>query len=102
MQQAAGVLVAGRDVAFTVESLSTAGSGHRTRPSGPPEFTTEVATFSCVPVQPDAEDWADLAALLGPGALADIFSCPAAPPSGWEPVFSLAGRQMIWAGFRTP
>ncbi|MFF9162154.1 GNAT family N-acetyltransferase [Streptomyces longwoodensis] len=69
---------------------------------GAATYCAEVATFSSVPVQPDAEDWADLAALLGPGALADMFSCPAAPPSDWEPVFSLAGRQMIWAGGRRP
>ncbi|NEY34584.1 GNAT family N-acetyltransferase [Streptomyces sp. PRKS01-65] len=59
-----------------------------------------VATFSAVPVSagPEAAEWADLAELLGPGALADMFSSPATPPPGWEPVFSLEGRQMIWSG----
>ncbi|MCX3061974.1 GNAT family N-acetyltransferase [Streptomyces beihaiensis] len=61
-------------------------------------YVTGVATFSSVPVDPGAEDWDDLAGLLGPGAFADMFSCPAVPPSAWEPVFTLEGRQMIWPG----
>ncbi|MFI8946954.1 GNAT family N-acetyltransferase [Streptomyces sp. NPDC053750] len=59
-------------------------------------YLADVATFSAVPADPDAADWADLAALLGPGAFADMFSCPAVPPPSWEPVFGLEGRQLIW------
>ncbi|MDN0199251.1 GNAT family N-acetyltransferase [Streptomyces sp. S.PNR 29] len=55
-----------------------------------------VATFSAVPTDPDSADWADLARLLGRGEFADMFSCQATPPSDWEPVFVLEGRQMIW------
>ena len=55
-----------------------------------------VATFCAVAADPDPEEWADLARLLGPGEFADMFSCPATPPSDWEPVFVLEGRQMIW------
>ncbi|MER7053286.1 GNAT family N-acetyltransferase [Streptomyces sp. NPDC000351] len=65
-------------------------------------YHADVATFSAVPTAPDAADWADLAALLGPGAFADMFNCPAAPPPDWEPVFSLEGRQMIWPGGGRP
>ncbi|MFI9753522.1 GNAT family N-acetyltransferase [Streptomyces collinus] len=61
-----------------------------------------VATFSAVPAEPDAQAWADLAKLLGPGEFADMFSCPAVPPPDWEPVFVLEGRQMIWAGHAGP
>ncbi|MFE2461711.1 GNAT family N-acetyltransferase [Streptomyces sp. NPDC059402] len=61
-------------------------------------YLPEVATFSTVSADPDAKDWSDLAVLLGSGAFADMFSCPALPPPEWEPVFSLEGRQMIWAG----
>jgi len=65
-------------------------------------YAADVATFSAVPVDPDEEDWADLAELLGPGAFADLFSSPAVPPSGWEPVFVLEGRQLVWSGDREP
>ncbi|NEB14015.1 GNAT family N-acetyltransferase [Streptomyces coelicoflavus] len=65
-------------------------------------YLAEVATFSSVSADPAPEDWADLAGLLGPGAFADMFSCPAVPPSSWEPVFSLEGRQMIWPGDGRP
>ncbi|MEV0830035.1 GNAT family N-acetyltransferase [Nonomuraea rubra] len=59
-----------------------------------------VATFCAVGADPDAEEWADLARLLGQGELADLFSCAAVPPPDWEPVFALEGRQMIWNGDR--
>ncbi|MFG3552670.1 GNAT family N-acetyltransferase [Streptomyces sp. NPDC047725] len=65
-------------------------------------YMTDVATFSAVSTDPVAKDWADLAELLGPGAFADMFSCPALPPSSWEPVFTLEGRQMIWGGGGRP
>ncbi|AMW14839.1 GNAT family N-acetyltransferase [Streptomyces qaidamensis] len=65
-------------------------------------YVPGVATFSAVPAEPDAEAWADLAKLLGPGEFADMFSCPAVPPPDWEPVFVLEGRQMIWAGHDGP
>ncbi|MGA5358052.1 GNAT family N-acetyltransferase [Streptomyces purpurascens] len=61
-----------------------------------------VATFSAVSAEADSEEWGDLAKLLGRGEFADMFSCPAMPPSDWEPVFVLEGRQMIWAGDSRP
>ncbi|MFI7387308.1 GNAT family N-acetyltransferase [Streptomyces sp. NPDC049813] len=65
-------------------------------------YRAQAATFSAVPAEASAEDWADLARLLGPGAFADMFSCPAAPPPTWEPVFRLDGRQLIWPGGAGP
>lgn len=65
-------------------------------------YLTGVATFSSVGTRPDAGDWDDLARLLGPGAFADMFNCPAAPPPGWEPVFTLEGRRLIWPGRGRP
>ncbi|MFI9593930.1 GNAT family N-acetyltransferase [Nonomuraea sp. NPDC052265] len=61
-----------------------------------------VATFSSVPDDPDGRTWADLAHLLGPGELADLFSSPATPPPDWEPVFALDGRRLIWPDGRAP
>jgi GNAT superfamily N-acetyltransferase len=58
-------------------------------------YVPDVATFCAVPAAPDSADWADLARLLGRGGFADMFSCPAAPPPDWEPVFVLEGRQMV-------
>ncbi|MDF3309845.1 GNAT family N-acetyltransferase [Rhodococcus sp. T2V] len=60
-------------------------------------YPPAVATFSAVSADCEPQVWADLARLLGPGELADLFSCPATPPPDWEPVFVLDGRQMIWS-----
>ncbi|KUL38189.1 acetyltransferase [Streptomyces sp. NRRL F-4489] len=65
-------------------------------------YLPDVASFSAVPADADAADWAGLARLLGPGAFADMFSSPATPPPDWEPVFVLEGRQLIWPGTRHP
>ncbi|MFJ4467750.1 GNAT family N-acetyltransferase [Streptomyces sp. NPDC089424] len=59
-------------------------------------YLPDVATFASVSFDPDPERWEDLARLLGRGAFADMFSCPATPPSDWEPVFVLDGQQMVW------
>ncbi|MFD8236703.1 GNAT family N-acetyltransferase [Streptomyces sp. NPDC059696] len=72
------------------------------RLGGAATYVPGVATFSAVPAEPDAAAWQDLAKLLGPGEFADLFSCPAAPPPDWEPVFVLEGRQMVWAGDSVP
>ncbi|MEU2350330.1 GNAT family N-acetyltransferase [Modestobacter sp. NPDC049651] len=58
-------------------------------------YLPDVATFAAVPGDPTPADWADLAALVGPGGLADLFTAPATPPAGWTPVFGLAGLQMV-------
>jgi ribosomal protein S18 acetylase RimI-like enzyme len=58
-------------------------------------YEPEVATFVAVPRDPSARDWADLAELLGRGGFADLFSSPARPPDDWEPVFSMAGVQLV-------
>ncbi|WP_425301018.1 GNAT family N-acetyltransferase [Nocardia farcinica] len=63
-------------------------------------YRTEVATFASVGLDPDPGRWDELARLLGRGELADMFSCPARPPDGWDPVFTLDGRQMVHAGGR--
>ncbi|MYR43606.1 GNAT family N-acetyltransferase [Streptomyces sp. SID5910] len=58
-------------------------------------YLPDVTTFAAVPADAEASAWADLAELLGPGALADMFTCPATPPPDWDPVFHLEGRRMI-------
>lgn len=58
-------------------------------------YDRAVATFSTVPMDPDQQDWDDLAALLGPGRFADLFSLPVTPPADWEPAFRLEGFQLV-------
>ncbi|MFD8972999.1 MULTISPECIES: GNAT family N-acetyltransferase [unclassified Streptomyces] len=63
-------------------------------------YLPDVSTFAAVSTDPDPARWADLTELLGRGEFADMFSCPVLPPSDWEPVFVLEGRQMIRPGGR--
>lgn len=71
--------------------------GHLARRlGGAVTYLSGVATFSAISAEADSAGWGDLARLLGRGEFADMFSCPAMPPSDWEPVFVLEGRQMIW------
>lgn len=58
-------------------------------------YDRAVATFSAVPLDPSRQDWDDLAALLGAGRFADLFSLPVTPPADWQPAFRLDGFQMI-------
>ena len=93
-----------RDAAVLDDPVGESLRGHHAhlarRLGGAATYPPEVATFSTVSASPDPDEWADLARLLGRGELADMFSCPAAPPPDWEPVFALEGRQMIWPGGR--
>ncbi|MFJ4340709.1 GNAT family N-acetyltransferase [Streptomyces sp. NPDC088915] len=80
------------------ESLRGRHAGLGRRHGRAATYLPEVSTFSAIPVDAGAADWADLARLLGREAFADMFSCPAVPPPDWEPVFVLEGRQMLWSG----
>jgi ribosomal protein S18 acetylase RimI-like enzyme len=85
------------------ESLARHHAHLARRLGGAATYQPEIATFAAVSPEAAAQDWADLAALLGPGEFADLFNCPVLPPADWEPVFVLAGRQLVWAGDdRTP
>jgi ribosomal protein S18 acetylase RimI-like enzyme len=68
------------------------------RLGGARTYDPGVATFSALPADPGPAQWADLARLLGRGAFADLFSCPAVPPADWEPEFVLEGRQLVFSG----
>ncbi|EHR62899.1 GNAT family N-acetyltransferase [Saccharomonospora cyanea] len=95
-----------RDVAALADPVGESLRGHHAhlarRLGRAATYVPEVATFSAVSADPDPGEWADLARLLGPGEVADMFSHPAIPPSDWEPVFVLQGRQMIWPGRSRP
>ncbi|MEU6740977.1 GNAT family N-acetyltransferase [Streptosporangium sandarakinum] len=94
--------MASRDVTVLDDPVGASLRGHHAhlarRLGAAVTYQPEVATFSAVSADPDPQEWADLARLLGRGGLADMFSCAAAPPPDWEPVFVLEGRQMTWSG----
>ncbi|SDF97520.1 GNAT family N-acetyltransferase [Klenkia brasiliensis] len=58
-------------------------------------YPADVATFCAVPADPTDQDWADLARLVGPGGLADLFTAPGTPPADWAPEFAMPGRQLV-------
>ncbi|SCX45686.1 FR47-like protein [Klenkia marina] len=76
-------------------SLAGAHAGMARRAGRTATYPSDVAVFSAVPADPTAQDWADLAALLGPGAVAELFISPATPPASWTPLFELEGRQLV-------
>lgn len=90
-----------RDTAALDDPVGGSLRGHHAhlarRLGGAATYLPDVATFATLPAEPGPDDWAELARLLGRGELADLFSHPATPPAEWEPVFTLAGRQMILA-----
>lgn len=65
------------------------------RLGGAATYLPGISTFSALTGDPGPAEWDELARLLGRGELADMFSCAVPPPPDWEPVFALAGRQMI-------
>ncbi|MER7726758.1 GNAT family N-acetyltransferase [Streptomyces sp. NPDC096323] len=60
----------------------------------PPDVTPWVA----LPDRPGAADWADAAALAGPGGLVTVTAFTEPPPDDWEVVFHAEGVQLVDAG----
>ncbi|MGW1161496.1 GNAT family N-acetyltransferase [Streptomyces sp. NPDC002513] len=58
-------------------------------------YPTDVSPWVGLPDDPDADDWADLAALAGPGAEAPLPGFRGELPEGWEITFSLDGVQLV-------
>jgi ribosomal protein S18 acetylase RimI-like enzyme len=58
-------------------------------------YPAGVCPFVALLEYPDAQDWADIAALAGPGAVVALAGVGAPPPEGWEIVFRGAGVQMV-------
>ncbi|MDR2280476.1 MAG: GNAT family N-acetyltransferase [Gordonia sp. (in: high G+C Gram-positive bacteria)] len=59
-------------------------------------YPSDVSPFTAIPPEPTADDWADLATLVGPGGVA-AFGSPSGvtPPSGWSVAFEGAGAQYV-------
>ncbi|MFJ2091271.1 GNAT family N-acetyltransferase [Streptomyces sp. NPDC087901] len=61
-------------------------------------YQPEVAPWVALPDRPEAADWADAAALAGPGGAVTITAFREPPPDDWEVVFHAEGVQLVDAG----
>jgi ribosomal protein S18 acetylase RimI-like enzyme len=61
-------------------------------------YPADVSPFFAMPAWPDEADWADAAALAGPGGLLPLTGVQSPPPPGWEMVARGAGVQMTGDG----
>jgi ribosomal protein S18 acetylase RimI-like enzyme len=57
-------------------------------------YPADVSPFFAMPAWPDDADWADAAALVGPGGLLPLTGVQGPPPPGWEMMARGAGLQM--------
>jgi len=71
-------------------------SGFAERVGAAVRYPTDVSPFTAIPSDPTADDWADLATLVGPGGVV-AFGSPSGitPPTGWSVVFEGAGAQYV-------
>ncbi|MGW7074435.1 GNAT family N-acetyltransferase [Streptomyces sp. NPDC054866] len=58
-------------------------------------YPLDVSPWLGLPDAPEAGDWADLAALAGPGADVPLAGVRVALPEGWEVTFDMAGVQLV-------
>ncbi|WP_424860413.1 GNAT family N-acetyltransferase [Streptomyces sp. MMS24-I29] len=61
-------------------------------------YPADVAAWCALPQAPEAEDWADAAALAGPGGVVSLMAFREPPPEDWEVVFHAEGVQLVDAG----
>ncbi len=61
-------------------------------------YPPEVVPFAALPAGPGPADWADLAALAGPGGTLALAGGRATPPDGWRPLWAGEGVQLVDAG----
>ena len=61
-------------------------------------YPADVCPFLAMPDQPDAADWADAAAFVGPGGLLSLAGVRTPPPAGWAVEVIGAGVQMTGDG----
>ncbi|MEU7052047.1 GNAT family N-acetyltransferase [Streptomyces eurythermus] len=58
-------------------------------------YPVDVSPWLALPDDPDERDWADLAALAGPGAEVPLPGFRGRLPAGWEVTFRLEGVQLV-------
>ncbi|MCS0603823.1 GNAT family N-acetyltransferase [Streptomyces sp. LP11] len=64
-------------------------------------YPLDVSPWLALPDEPDARDWADLAALAGPGAEVPLLAFRGSVPADWEITFHAAGVQLVDDGLVT-
>ncbi|AEN08284.1 MULTISPECIES: GNAT family N-acetyltransferase [unclassified Streptomyces] len=64
-------------------------------------YRPDITPWAALPDAPGAEDWADAAALAGPGGGVTLTAFREPPPAGWEIVFHADGVQMVDDGMDT-
>jgi hypothetical protein len=60
-------------------------------------YPVDVSPFLALPDQPAAADWADAAALAGPGALVALAGVQVPAPDGWQVTLIGEGVQLVEA-----
>jgi ribosomal protein S18 acetylase RimI-like enzyme len=68
------------------------------RRGGVLRYLPSVSPFAALPDQPDDRDWADAAALAGPGGIVPLAGVTIPPPAGWKAVLNIPGVQLVDAG----
>jgi GNAT superfamily N-acetyltransferase len=63
-------------------------------------YPVDVSPFLALPPVPDAQDWADVATLVGPGGVLPLAGVAVPPPDGWQIVAEIAGVQLVDDGVR--
>ncbi|WP_406109048.1 GNAT family N-acetyltransferase [Streptomyces sp. NBC_01003] len=58
-------------------------------------YPLDVTPWLALPDEPGPGDWADLAALAGPGETVPLLGMRTAPPEGWELTMSMDGVQLV-------
>jgi ribosomal protein S18 acetylase RimI-like enzyme len=61
-------------------------------------YAEDVAPFLALPDDPGAQDWRDVAALAGPGAVVVLAATAERPPPGWEVLDEIPGVQLVDEG----
>ncbi|MFJ4963191.1 GNAT family N-acetyltransferase [Streptomyces sp. NPDC088729] len=61
-------------------------------------YPVDVSPWLALPDHPEARDWADVAALAGPGGAVTLTAFREPPPRDWEVVFRAEGVQLVDAG----
>ncbi|WP_210588656.1 GNAT family N-acetyltransferase [Streptomyces sp. GESEQ-35] len=61
-------------------------------------YPVDVTPWLALPDEPDAADWADVAALAGPGTEIPLLGFRGRVPDGWEVTFRIEGVQLVADG----